>query len=189
MANKKTVVTINGKPYDYEKIEDVAAIQHTLLPDNWKGAKRDGVRLYLAQREELRKQFDRALTYLYKNIVKTAIEDGEEPGGVPIVAISFTSELNFTSLQVAALGKSKMSFKKNFACTSSPVAKDVNQMEFADDGDSLSTALDVESLEKEMAPPPPKPKPADGEKKKRGRPPGSGKKPAGELTEIPGGKA
>lgn len=188
MSKTKTTVTIGGKPYDYDKIEDVAAIQQTLLPDNWKGTKREGVKLFLALRAALLQQLDRGFTYLYRDIAKTAIEEGEEAGGQPIVGIAFATEINLTSLSVAALGKSKTSFSKKFSCTSNPVAKDVNQIEFADDGDNLTVALDLKSLEAEMAPPPPKEKP-EGEKKPRGRPPGSGKnQKAAALTELPGGK-
>lgn len=174
-AKNKIKVTIKGREYDLDDLQDLAAIQATLVPDNWPLAKREAVKLFLAHRAELAAQFDRHFAYHFKNIVKTAIEDGQDEGGKPVVAVAFACELNFSALQVAAIGKTKMSFKRNFSSEGKPVARDINQLEFNDEGASIGVALDVKSFEKEMEPPAPAPK---EDKPKRG--PGRPKKDKGD---------
>jgi hypothetical protein len=177
MSNKHTV-TIGGKTYDPSKLDEAAAIQATLVPDNWPLAKRDAVKLFLAFQNDLAREFKRHLAFGFKNIVKTALEEKEEPGGVPVVGVSFTFDMNMSSLQVAAIGKTKLSFKRNFVSEGKPSARDVNQPEFLDD-DDMSVVLNTEALAAEMAPPPDAP---EGEKRKPGRPKKT--KPEGEVLPM-----
>lgn len=143
-------VTFEGKEFDANKLEDVLVLQRRLVPDNWPIAKREGVKLFLAHRGELAHELGRHLTKNFSSILKTALDEKED-GGTPEVAISFGFTLNFSALQVAARGKSKFSFKRNFSSVGKPVAQDLNQMDlFKDD---LSASLDTDALIADEEPP------------------------------------
>ena len=160
---KSTSVTIGGKSYDANKLEDAPAIQATLIPPNFPGTKRDGVKLYLALQAKLKRQFARHLAYNFSQIMRTALEEKEEPGGVAIVPVSFGFEINLTAISVAAIGKTKMRFSRKYTSEGKPEAEDINQMKFLDDDDEL--ALDVKAFEKEQEEEPEKP-----EKEGEGKP-------------------
>lgn len=143
-------VVIDGKPYSTTNIEDLAVLQRRLVPDNWPLTKREGVRLFLAHRAELSNELGRHLTKNWETIVKTAIDEKDD-GNAAEVAVSFTFTLNFSALQVAARGKSKLAFKRNFSSTGKPVAHDLNQLEFLKD--DLSASLDTDALIADSEPP------------------------------------
>lgn len=168
----KTKVTVGGKAVDMDKLDDVALLQATLLPDNWPIAKRDGVRLFLNLQEMLAHELKRHLAHNFKGMVKQALEQQVDNDGAEI-PVGFSFELNFSALTVAALGKTKMSFSRKFSTEGKPKTHDINQGDFLDD---LGAALDTESLDSEMAPPPEPPageEQGHGKKKKK---PKAGKK-------------
>lgn len=167
MASKPTTkVTFGGKTYDLDKLEEAAQIQALLVPENYPGSKRDGVRLYLSLQSMLVTEFSRHLTHNFGKILKTALEEKADGDGEPIVDVGFAASLNFTAPTVAAHGKCKMSFSRKYSTESKPKTHDINQGEFL--AADLSVVLDTESLDKEMAPEAKVEKPAKEKKAKKG---------------------
>ena len=183
MSKLHATVTIGGKSYDFEKLEEAVAIQATLVPETWPLAKREGVKLFLALRQILRLEFERHLAYNFKDLLKTALEERELPGGDPVVPVAFAFKINLSALTVAAINETKMSFSRRFASTGKPQARDLNQFELFDEGDTLGTALDVQSFADEQKPEQEEtPKPGE-EKPKRG--PGRPRKDAAVVVFNP----
>lgn len=143
---KNIKVVIGGKSYDFDKIEEAAQLQSILLPVNWPIAKRDGVRLFLNQRDMLTHEFQRHFAANYKKMVRAALEQQEDGEGASI-PVSFAFEVNFSALTVAAIGKTKMGGAQKFGTTGKPKSHDIAQGDFyADISDSLDTAkLEAES--------------------------------------------
>lgn len=149
-------VTIAGKQYDFDKLDDVVALQAILVPPNFPLAKREGVRLFLSLQNMLAIEFKRHFAHNFSKIVATAMaqqEDKEEPS----VALGFSVDLNMTALTVAALGKTKMSFSRKFSTEGKPKTHDIAQGDFLDD--DMNVVLDVAALDREMAPEPKPEKP------------------------------
>jgi hypothetical protein len=175
MATKKPTlkITVGGKSVDMDKLEEVAQLQATLLPDNWPIAKRDGVRLFLNTKEMLVQEFERHIAYNYKKIVGVALAQQASGDGAE-VGVSFGFELNFSALTVAALGKTKMAFSQKFSSEGKPKTHDINQGDFFSD---MGAALDTDSLAAEMAPEPEEPEePKAGEEQGHGKKTRKGKK-------------
>ena len=160
-------VTFCGKTYDLDKLEEAAQIQALLVPDNYPGSKREGVRLYLSLQNMIVTQFRRHFTHNFPKIVKTAVEEKADGDGEPIVAVAFGFDLNFTAPTVAAHGKVKMSFSRKYSTESKPATHDVNQGEFLDA--DLSVVLDTTSLDREMEPEAKPEKVAKPKKEKAGK--------------------
>lgn len=149
MSSKK--VTVGGKSVDLDKLDEVTALQATLVPDNWPIAKREGVKLFLTLQEMAALEFKRHLAFNFKSVLKTAMEQ-KAAGEEPTVAVSFSVDFNFTAPSVAGFGKTKMSFSQKFSTEGKPKTHDINQGEFLDN--DLNVVLDTKSLAKEMAPAP-----------------------------------
>lgn len=140
-------LTIRGKVYDLDDVSDVVSIQSALVPENWPIKKADAVRLFLSLQNMLALEFKRHLAANFKGIVKSAIEQGDEPGGTASTAVSFAFEINVTAPQVAAINKTKMSFSVRHSTEGKPKTHDLNQGEFLND--DLGVVLDVKSLAEE----------------------------------------
>lgn len=146
---KAIKVVLNGKTYDYDKLEDVAQLQSILLPPDWPIAKRDGVRLFLNLREMLTHEFQRHFAANFKKVVRSALEQKDD-GEDPIVALAFGFDVNLSALTLASIGKTKFGGSQKFSTTGSAKSHDINQGDFLAD---LSETLDTAKLEAEGAPP------------------------------------
>lgn len=159
-------VTVNGRPYDIDKLDDVAALQSILVPEGFPLAKREGVRLFLSLQNMAAVEMKRHLAHNFKMIVKTALDqqsDKEEP----VVSVGFAFEINLSALTVAALGKTKMSFSRKYSTEGKPKTQDLAQGDFFDE--DLSVVLNTVSLDAEMAPEPKAEKPKKEPKVKKSK--------------------
>lgn len=145
---KNIKVVIGGKSYDFDKIEEAAQLQAILLPANWPIAKRDGVRLFLNQRDMLTHEFQRHFASNYKKLVRAALEQQEDGEGASI-AVSFAFDVNFSALTVAAIDKTKMGGSQKFGTTGKAKSHDIAQGDFYAD---ISESLDTAKLAAESAP-------------------------------------
>lgn len=150
MATQKKV-TVNGRPYDMDKLEDVASLQALLVPANFGAPKKDGVRLFLSLQNMTAVEWKRHLAHNFSKILATA-QDQRDDNEPAVVSVAFSCEINLTALTVAAIGKPQMSFSRKFKTQGKPKTHDINQGEFLDD--DLTVVLDVGALDKEMAPEP-----------------------------------
>lgn len=163
MPKKVTAtVTVGGKTVDLDKLEELAQLQATLLPDNWPIAKRDGVRLFLNLQDMAAHEFKRHLAANFKKIVRAALEQQADGEGAEIT-VSFKLPMNFSALTVAALGETAMSGSQKFGTKGKAKTHDINQGDFLE---SLDEVLDTESLtappEKPDAPAGESPTPPEG---------------------------
>jgi hypothetical protein len=156
MAAQKSKVIIGGKPVDLDRVEELAQVQAQLVPENWKGSKREGVRLFLALQDMAALEFRRHFAHNFKTIVKTALEEKDD-NNAPRVAVAFNIEVDLTAPNVAALAKIKMSYSRKFSTEGKPKTHDINQGDFLDEG--LNVVLNQQSLSDEMAPAPEPEKP------------------------------
>lgn len=139
---KKNQVIVGGKPVDMDKLEELAQLQATLLPDNWPIAKRDGVRLFLNLQDMAAHEFKRHLAANFKKIVRAALEQQADGEGAEIT-VSFKLPMNFSALTVAALGETAMSGSQKFGTKGKAKTHDLNQGDFLE---NLDEVLDTESL-------------------------------------------
>lgn len=145
---KSIKIVIAGKTYDFDKVEDVAQLQATLLPSHWPVAKRDGVRLFFNLRELLTHEFQRHFAANFKKVVRAALEQQADGEGA-IVPLSFGFDVNLSALTVAAIGKTKMNGSQKFGTVGKPKSHDIAQGDFYAD---MSETLDTAKLEAESAP-------------------------------------
>lgn len=142
MAKTKMTVTVGGKTVDMDRLEELAQLQATLLPDNWPIAKRDGVRLFLNLQDMAAHEFKRHLAANFKKIVRAALEQQADGEGAEIT-VGFKLPMNFSALTVAALGETAMSGSQKFGTKGKAKTHDLNQGDFLED---LDEVLDTESL-------------------------------------------
>lgn len=163
----KTKVTIGGKAVDLEDVGDLAKVQATLVPANWPTTKRDCVRLFLTVQEMLKLQLARHLAFNWKNICKVTQEEAAD-GNPAKCKLTFSFELDQSAPSVAAIAGLGLSYSVKFGTKGKPQTCDINQADLFD-GDDVGTALNVESLEAENAPPVEEPKEDKPKKPKKGK--------------------
>ena len=155
----KTTITIRGKSYNMDDLQDAVSIQKALVPDNWPLEKSAGVKLFLSLQNMLALQLKRHLAANFKRILRNAFEEAEDEGGKAAQAVSFTFEIDVTAPQVAAITKLKMAGSSKFLTTGKPVTHDLTQGEFLDE--NLGVVLDVKGFAEEQATPPEEEKPEE----------------------------
>jgi len=148
-------LTIRGKTYDMDDLQDSVAIQNVLVPDNWPLKKAAGVSLFLSLQNMLALELKRHLAANFKRITRNAFEEAESDGGKAVQGVSFSFEIDMTAPQVAAITKIKLGGSAKFGTTGKPRTHDLTQGEFL--ADDLSVVLDVKGFREEQATPPDEP--------------------------------
>lgn len=167
-------VTIRGRTYDLNDIDDLASIQNVLVSDNWPAKRSEGVRLFLSLQNMLSLQLKRHLAANFKMIMKTAMEEAESEGKAQ-VALAFNFAIDMTAPTVATIATHKLGYSIKHETKGKPMTHDLNQGEFLDD--DMNLVLDVKGFQKENATPPPEDEPED---------PKVEKFPAGTPAPVPG---
>ncbi len=166
-----TKIQIKGKTYDLEDPNDLAKVQALLVPANWPGSKKDGVRLFQTVSTMLTAQLLRHLAFNWKQITKIAQEEASE-GNRAAVPIAFGFEIDQTAPSVAAIAGIKMSYSAKFSTKGKPQTHDLNQ------GDLFESSGPI-NLDDEQ-----EPEPEEEKKDEEGgdKAPAEGKKPRGKKN-------
>lgn len=144
-------VTIRGRTYNIDDVDDLASIQSVLVSDNWPGKRSEGVRLFLSLQNMLSLQLKRHLAANFKSIMKAAFEEAENDGKAA-VAIAYNFTIDMTAPTVATIAAHKIGYSIKHGTTGKPMTHDLNQGEFLDD--DMSVVFDVKGFAKENNAPP-----------------------------------
>lgn len=160
--NKKRKVTLAGRTYDPDDLQESKKLQAQMVPDNWPGTRGECVRLYLSTAEMLAFQLKRHLAGNWKNACRASQEEGTS-GGKARIGLTFKFELDHTAPSVVAITAIGMGGNMKFGTKGKPLTHDLNQGDFFED---LGEATDIDALAAEQAPaepPPTEAPPAEGE--------------------------
>lgn len=173
-------VTIRGRTYNLDDVDDLASIQAVLVSDNWPGKRSEGVRLFLSLQNMLSLQLKRHLAANFKSIMKAAFEEAEGDGKAA-VAIAYNFTIDMTAPTVATIAAHKIGYSIKHGTTGKPMTHDLNQGEFLDN--DMSVVFDVNGFAKENSAPPAEEPPDDGKVVQL-----AGQTPEGDVTAetVPG---